>query len=122
MRLFKLIISLIILCLIGIFVYQNLEVLNQTVSLKYNLYLVKPAPTVKLYLLVLVSLLVGFFLGLTVLLKFHFKTRRRLKRERIEKQQAQTAFIQMQANSKGQANSEPANSSVSNPPGAGKEG
>lgn len=122
MRLFKLIISLIVLCLISIFVYQNLEVLNQAVSLKYNLYLVKPTPTVKLYLFVLISFLVGFFLGLTVLLKFHFKTRRKLKRERIEKQQAQTAFIQMQANSKVPTNSEPENSSVSNSPGAGKEG
>ncbi|MDR3569801.1 MAG: hypothetical protein P4L43_17395 [Syntrophobacteraceae bacterium] len=97
MRLFKLIITLIIFSLLGVFVYQNLEILNQTLPLKYNLYFVAKALSVKIYLLVLISLLVGFFMGLTVLLKFHFKTRRSLKRERIEKELAQAAFSQKPA-------------------------
>ncbi|MCL5405570.1 MAG: hypothetical protein M1398_02410 [Deltaproteobacteria bacterium] len=118
MRLFKLITTLIILCLIGIFVFQNLEILKQSISLKYNLYLVKKAFGVKLYLLVLISLLVGFFIGLSILLKFHFQTRRQLKRERIEKLQVQAAAAQ------GPANSQTANSFVTVSPESGtrKEG
>ncbi len=91
MRLFKLITSLIILGLVGVFVYQNLAIWQQPESLKYNLYLINKSFNVKIYILVLVPLLTGFFLGLTVLLKFHFKTRRRLKLERKEKQQAQAS-------------------------------
>ena len=118
MRLFKLIITLIVLSFLGIFVYQNLGVWEQSVNLKYNLYLVKPDHDVRIYLLVLISLLVGFFMGLTVMMKFHFQTRRKLKRERFEKQQVQAALTQKIVNSV------PANPSVTNAPesGTGKEG
>lgn len=118
MRLFKLIITLIILCLIGIFIYQNLGIWEQSVNLKYNLYVVRPAHDVKIYLLILISLVAGFFIGLTVVMKFHLETRRKLKRERIENQKVQAALTQKLVDSAA------ANSTVSNAPesGTGKEG
>jgi hypothetical protein len=109
MRLFKLVITLIIVCLVGVFVYQNLEVWQQSVNFKYDLYLKHWTPSIKIYLLVLISLVLGFLSGLTVLLKFHVKTRRQLKREIKEKKQVL-------------ANSQPANSSIPNAPGAGTGG
>ncbi len=118
MRLFKLIITLVILCLIGIFVYQNLAVLVKPETLTFNLYFVKPTRPVKVYLLVLVPLVVGFLLGLMIMMKFHFQTRRKLKRERMEKQQVQAALTQKLVNSA------PVNATVPPPPEAptGKEG
>ena len=113
MRLFKLIITLLILSLLGLFAYQNMQAWQQSVNLHCNLYFVNPAHDVKVYLLLLVALLAGFFMGLTVLLKFHFNTRRKLKRERIEKELAQAAFTQHLANSK------PATSPAANAPGSG---
>jgi uncharacterized membrane protein YciS (DUF1049 family) len=116
MRLFKLITTLVILGLLGLFAYENPPIWQQSVNLRFNLYFVQPAHDVKIYLLILIALAVGFFIGLSVLLKFHFKTRRSLKRERIEKELAQAAFSQKVANS------QPAASSVVNAPesGAGK--
>ncbi|MGC9195002.1 MAG: LapA family protein [Syntrophobacteraceae bacterium] len=115
MRLFKLIITLIILSLVAVFAYENREIWLQTESMKYNLYLLNKTFSVKLYLIVGISLLVGFFVGLSALLKLHFKTRRQLKLERKEKKLAQSAA------SKTQSPLEPASSSVSSEPGSGME-
>lgn len=115
MRLFKLIVTLAILCLIGIFFYQNMQAWIQPVNFKLNLYLVKTTPTAQLYVIILISLLVGFFAGLAVLLKLHFKTRRLLKRERQDRKQVQEVAAQVQA---GTAS---ANSSVPHNQGAESE-
>jgi uncharacterized integral membrane protein len=109
MRLFKLVITLIIVCLVAVFIYQNLGVWDQRTTLGLNLYLVQKSLPVRVPVLLLISLLLGFFAGLTVLLKFHVKTRRQLKRELKEKKQMQ-------------ANPQPASSSIPNAPGAGTGG
>jgi uncharacterized integral membrane protein len=92
MRLFKLLVTLVILCLIAIFIYQNLQTWTQPVSFKFSLYFfhtnpVSP-PSVELYPVILLSALAGFIVGLAVLIKPYFKTRRLLKRERQERKQA----------------------------------
>ncbi len=115
MKLFKLIITLIILSLVAVFAYQNREIWLQTESMKYNLYLLNKTFSVKLYLIVGISLLVGFFVGLSAFLKLHFKTRRQLKLERKGKKLAQTEA------SKAQPPLEPASSSVSSAPDSGME-
>jgi uncharacterized integral membrane protein len=90
MRLFKLLITLIILCLIAVFVYQNMSTWRQPLSFKFNLYFNEKhdSADIPTYLVILISALVGFIAGLTALLPPHFRIRRRLKRERIEKKQA----------------------------------
>lgn len=96
MKLFKLIVTLLILCLIGIFIYQNMETWIQPVSFKLNLYFYQTNPDkppgLELYPVILLSALGGFVVGLALLLKPYFKTRRLLKRERQEKQKAQEEF------------------------------
>ena len=51
MRLFKLIVTLVILCLIAIFIYQNMQTWTQSVSFKLNLYFYQANPaSYELYL------------------------------------------------------------------------
>ena len=92
MRSFKLLVTLLILCLIAIFIYQNMQTWTQPVSFKLNLYLYQTNPSFELYSVILLSALVGFIVGIALLLKPYFKTRRLLKRERQEKKQAQEEF------------------------------
>ncbi|SPF31425.1 hypothetical protein SBDP1_100041 [Syntrophobacter sp. SbD1] len=92
MRLFKLLVTLVILCFIGIFIYENMQTLTQPVSFKLDLsflYHTNPdtPPSLPLYLVILISALAGFIIGLALLLKPHFKTRRMLKLERKEKKE-----------------------------------
>jgi uncharacterized integral membrane protein len=89
MRLFKLLITLAVLCLIGLFIYQNMLTWTQPVSFKLNLYFNEQHSTVsfQLYPVILLSVLIGLIIGLSLMLKPHFKTRRNLKRERQEKKQ-----------------------------------
>ncbi|MGA2026113.1 MAG: LapA family protein, partial [Syntrophobacteraceae bacterium] len=89
MRSFKLLVTLVILCLIGIFIYQNMQTWTQPVSFKLNLYVYQANPSFELYPVILLSALVGFIVGIALMLKPYFKTRRLLKRERQEKKQAQ---------------------------------
>ncbi|MFZ0932520.1 MAG: LapA family protein [Syntrophobacteraceae bacterium] len=94
MRLFKLLVTLLILGLIGIFIYQNMQSWTQPVSFKLNLYFYQTVspPSLELYAVILLSALGGFIIGIALLLKPHFKTRRLLKRERQEKKQAQEEY------------------------------
>ncbi|MGO9020946.1 MAG: lipopolysaccharide assembly protein LapA domain-containing protein [Syntrophobacteraceae bacterium] len=94
MRLFKLLVTLLILGLIGIFIYQNMLSWTQPVSFKLNLYFYQTVspPSLELYAVILLSALGGFIIGIALLLKPHFKTRRLLKRERQEKKQAQEEY------------------------------
>jgi uncharacterized integral membrane protein len=93
MRLFKLLVTLIILCIIGLFIYQNMPTWRQLISFKLDLKLfaTNPAqpPSLELYGIILLSALGGFIVGLGLLLKPYFRTRRMLKRERQERKQAQ---------------------------------
>lgn len=92
MRSFKLLVTLFILCLIAIFIYQNMQTWTQPVSFKLNLYVYQTNPSFELYSVILLSALCGFIVGIALLLKPYFKTRRLLKRERQEKKQAQEEF------------------------------
>lgn len=103
MRLFKLLVTLLILCLIGIFIYQNLQTWTQQVGFKLDLKLLKTSPSLELYLLILISALVGFIIGFAILLKPYFRTRRLLKRERQERKQEQDEFNIRQAESRSRA-------------------
>jgi len=97
MRSFKLLVTLVILCLTGIFIYQNMQTWTQPVSFKLNLYVYQTAPGFDLYAVILLSALCGFIVGIAFLLKPYFKTRRLLKRERQEKKQAQEEYTLRQA-------------------------
>jgi uncharacterized integral membrane protein len=97
MRLFKLIVTLLILCLAAIFIYQNMQTWTQPVSLKLDLYFFQTNPSLELYPVILLSALGGFIFGLALLLKPYFRTRRLLKRERQEKKQAEEEFSMRQA-------------------------
>lgn len=93
MRLFKLLVTLVILAFIGLFIYQNLQTWTQPISFKLNVYFFqtnpdKP-PSLDLYPVILISAFLGFIIGLAVMLRPHFKTRRQLKRERQEKKTLQ---------------------------------
>jgi uncharacterized integral membrane protein len=112
MRLFKVLVTLLILCFIGLFVYQNMQTWTQPVSFKLNLYFYQtnPAgpPSLDTYVVILLSALVGFIAGMALLLKPYFKTRRLLKRERQEKKQAQEEYTMRLARTE-------SHSEVSNP-------
>ncbi len=92
MRSFKLLVTLIILCLIAIFIYQNMQIWTRAVDFKLNLHFYQPNPSLEIYQVILLSALVGFIIGIALLLKPYFKTRRLLKRERQEKKQAEEEF------------------------------
>ena len=110
MRLFKLLVTLLILGLIGIFIYQNMQSWTQPVSFKLNLYFYQTVspPSLELYAVILLSALGGFIIGIALLLKPYFKTRRLLKRERQEKKQAQEEYTMRLARTE-------SHSEVSNP-------
>lgn len=114
MRLFKLLVTLIILCLIVIFVYENMQTWTQLVSFKFYYYFNEHHDTAsfKLYALILISAFVGFIIGLALMSKLYLRTRRMLKRERQEKKQAQEQFTSTQAaaESHGEAAGPPAQS------------
>jgi uncharacterized integral membrane protein len=107
MRLFKLLVTLVILCLIAIFVYENMKTWTQLVSFKFNYYFNENRDTasLKLYAVILISASVGFVIGLALMLKPYFRTRRMLKLERQEKKQAleQLGSRQPAAESHGEA-------------------
>ena len=93
MRLFKLLVTLVILCLIAIFIYQNMLTWTQAVGFKLNLYFYQTNPESRSSItVILLSALGGFIVGIALMLKPYFKTRRLLKRERQEKKQAQEEF------------------------------
>ena len=110
MRSFKLLVTLLILCLIAIFIYQNMQTWTQPVSFKLNLYVYQTNFGFELYSVILLSALCGFIVGIALMLKPYFKTRRLLKRERQEKKQAQEEFTLRQARAESHAE-------VSNPAG-----
>jgi uncharacterized integral membrane protein len=92
MRLFKLLVTLVILSVIAIFISQNMQTWTQSVSFKLNLYFYQTNPGLELYAVILLSALAGFIVGIALMIKPYFKTRRLLKRERQEKKQAEEEF------------------------------
>jgi uncharacterized integral membrane protein len=121
MKLFKLIITLLILCFIGLFVFQNMETWKQSVSFKLNLYFNEGHDTqsIEQYIVILLSALIGFIIGLALLVKPHIKTRRLLKRERQEKQ---TLHEQVAMSGAAETSPEAAATNIEPSPSGEKEG
>ena len=89
MRLFKLIFTLVILGLIGLFIWQNMETWLGPTNFRLNLYFKEMPFPLPLYVVMLISALIGVIIGVLVMLKPYFKVRRLLAQERQEKKQAQ---------------------------------
>lgn len=123
MRLFKLLVTLVILLLIALFIYQNMQTWRQLISFKLNLYFfetspVKP-PSIELYSVILLSALGGLIVGMGLMLRPYFRTRRLLKRERQENKQAQEEITLRQA--RAESHGEAADPSVQTNRVAGNE-
>jgi hypothetical protein len=89
MRLVKLIITLAIVGLIALFIGQNLKAWTGPVSFNLDLWILgKTARSLELYVIILISGIIGLLIGLMLLLKPYFRTRKMLARERQEKKQA----------------------------------
>ena len=65
---------------------------TQAVGFKLNLFFYQTNPGLEIYQVILLSALGGFIVGIALMLKPYFKTRRLLKRERQEKKQAEEEF------------------------------
>lgn len=88
MQLFKLITGGLILALIGLFIYQNLSTFNTFLQFSLDLYIrEKVVWSHHLYTLLLFSALLGFIVGLVLMLRPYFNIRRQLSQERQEKEQ-----------------------------------
>jgi uncharacterized integral membrane protein len=113
MRLFKAIVALVILGLAALFIYQNMPTWTQTVGFKLNLGFFQTDPAgvqLEQYIVILVAGLFGLIVGLALMLKPYFKVRRLLKRERMEKKQAEEANTLRQARAESHAEAiDPAN-------------
>ena len=100
MRLFKLIVTLVILGLAALFIYQNIPTWTHPVAFKLNLGFFQTDPAgvqIEQYIIILLAGLGGLIVGLVLMLKPYFRVRRLLKRERIEKKQAEEANTLRQA-------------------------
>ncbi|MEN6440282.1 MAG: LapA family protein [Syntrophobacter sp.] len=94
MRLAKLIVTLIIIALIGWFIYDNMAAWTSPVAFKFALPLLgASAWSLQVYLLMLLSAIVGFAVGALMVLKPYLGARRKLALERKEKKEAATAEV-----------------------------
>lgn len=84
MKIFKLLMTGLILVIVGLFIYQNLATFNSTQALKIDLYFESSAGTPPLYMLLVVSGALGFFVGIFLMLKPYLKVRRALAQTRQE--------------------------------------
>ncbi len=89
MRAFKLIFTLVVLVLISLFVWQNMETWLGPINFKLNLYFKELGFSLQLYIVMLLSALVGVLIGALAVLRSYFKVRRALALERQEKKQVQ---------------------------------
>jgi hypothetical protein len=89
MRTFKLLLIILILAVIGLFIWQNLAVFKTTLPFTFDLYFRdQMAWTHNLYTLLLFVGTLGFLLGIFLMLKPYFNVRRLLAQERQQRQQA----------------------------------
>ncbi len=98
MRLFKLVATLVILGLIALFVYDNMPTWTQALAFRYKLPLMDEwtsKPGIAVYLVMLLSALFGFFVGIAVIIKPYFRTRRALALERQEKKAAAATAVEV---------------------------
>jgi hypothetical protein len=88
MRFIKLIVTLVILGLIGAFIYQNIPTFYAEQPFQLNLYFGHPLVwTHSIFSLLAISAAVGFVIGILLLLKPYLNMRKKLAQERQEKQE-----------------------------------
>ncbi len=87
MRMVKLVISLAIVGVIALFIWQNMSTWTGTTDYKLDLYLFKTGFRLELYSVIILSALAGFVVGCAAFLRPYLKTRRLLARERQDKKQ-----------------------------------
>ncbi|MCE5334485.1 MAG: LapA family protein [Desulfobacteraceae bacterium] len=93
MRLLKPVVGLVVLVLIALFVWQNAETWGSVANFKLDLYFSQAAWSFQLYVLMFLSALIGFLVGILVILKPHLSLRRQVARERKEKKAEEQAQI-----------------------------
>lgn len=98
MRTFKLVIIGLAIAVIGLFIRENLLVFKKTLPFTFNYYIGEPASwTHSLYSILLFVGILGFLLGIFLMLKPYFKARRLLARERQEGQERLDRQVREQA-------------------------
>ncbi len=86
MRLFKLIIFLLVFGILALFVYQNMATFNASHTFVLDLKVRAPIELpLKVYEILLISLGIGFFIGLLTLMKPWLGTRKTLSKVKKEK-------------------------------------
>jgi len=85
MKIFKLITGGLIILIVGLFIWQNIPTFNSELQFHFNLYIQEHLTwTLKLYSLLLIIGLLGFILGIVLVLRPYFNARRALAKERQE--------------------------------------
>lgn len=88
MRIFKLILTLLILGLAALFAWENLSTFQQVIPFQLNLYFREVQKWEHhIYTVLGIAFGLGFFLGALLVLRPYFRLRRRLVQERVEKEQ-----------------------------------
>ena len=92
MKIFKLILTLLILGFAALFAWENLPTFQQVIPFKLNLYFGEVQTWEhQIYTVLGVAFGLGFFAGAFLVLKPYFRLRRRLVQERTEKEQLRAA-------------------------------
>jgi uncharacterized membrane protein YciS (DUF1049 family) len=87
MKWFKWITIVLLLAIVGISIYQNLATFDAPSKFGLDLHFQEFSWSPHLYTIIGIAALLGFILGILLMLKPHVKTRRLLAAERQEKQQ-----------------------------------
>ena len=104
MKLVKLIITLVVLGLIALFVGQNMKAWTGLVPFNIDLWILGKAEwNLEIYLIILISAGIGLLMGIILMLKPYFRTRKLLARERHERKQAAQAEIPPEKDDQAQA-------------------
>lgn len=107
MKLFKLVIFLLVVSFLGIFIFQNPEVFNAPLNFKLNLWVRPPIEwSLKVDEIILISSVIGFFVGIVVFLKPWLRARRTVSFERKEKESIKEELASHQRLSKRSQGSE----------------
>ncbi len=96
MKLFKLIVTLILLAFIGVFIGGNLSTFNTSVPFQLNLYVIDVIQWQhRVYTLMAAALGLGLLLGVLAMIKPYLKLRNTLKQEREARSHAEVGQDQV---------------------------
>ncbi|GKT10130.1 lipopolysaccharide assembly protein LapA domain-containing protein [Desulforhabdus sp. TSK] len=88
MKIFKLILTLLILGFATLFAWENLSTFQQVIPFQLNLYFREVQKWEHhIYTVLGIAFGLGFFLGAVLVLRPYFRLRRRLVQERVEREQ-----------------------------------